>query len=225
MAIDTFTDILRALEDHPEWREQMRALVLTRELLELPEQLAELRLETEQRFAQLTERIVQLTERVNQLAELLKELGFQVKRNGDAIGQLKGDLLELRLRERAPTWLASIVRRPRVLSADELDDLLEAAVGAGRLSDEETGRLRLLDAIVRGRRDGEQVLLAVEASHGVGPHDVERAAEGARVLRKTGAEAAPVVVGRWATPEARELADRLAVAFVPDPTAAKREAA
>lgn len=164
----------------------MRTLVLTREFLELPERMAELRSETEQWFARLTERVDQLTVRVEHLAEFLKELGFQVKRNGDAIGQLKGDLLELRLRERAPTWLASIVRRPRVLSADELDDLLEAAVGEGRLSDEEAGRLRLLDAIVRGRRDGEQVLLAVEASHGVGPHDVERAAEGARVLRKTG---------------------------------------
>ena len=45
-----FRDLVRLLEERPEWREELRRLVLTSELLALPEQIAELRAHSEQQF-------------------------------------------------------------------------------------------------------------------------------------------------------------------------------
>jgi hypothetical protein len=35
--IKTFEDIIRALRDHPEWLEELRRIILTEELLRLPQ--------------------------------------------------------------------------------------------------------------------------------------------------------------------------------------------
>lgn len=45
-----FHDLVRWVEAHPEWRAELRRLVLTDSLLALPEQVAELRADTERRF-------------------------------------------------------------------------------------------------------------------------------------------------------------------------------
>ena len=39
--VKTFGDILRVLKDHPEWLEELRKLILTYELLELPKKFNE----------------------------------------------------------------------------------------------------------------------------------------------------------------------------------------
>ncbi len=48
--VDEFRDLVRLLEKRPKWRREIRRLVLTDELLSLPEQVASLRATTEQRF-------------------------------------------------------------------------------------------------------------------------------------------------------------------------------
>ena len=40
--LKTFADIIRLLEQHPEWRIELRQLLLTEDLLHLPEQLQSL---------------------------------------------------------------------------------------------------------------------------------------------------------------------------------------
>jgi len=52
--VEEFRDLVRLLEERPEWREELRRLVLTSELLALPEQIAELRARSEQQFQELT---------------------------------------------------------------------------------------------------------------------------------------------------------------------------
>lgn len=37
MAIESFEDVLRELRDHPEWQAQLRSIVLTDELRQVPE--------------------------------------------------------------------------------------------------------------------------------------------------------------------------------------------
>jgi DNA primase large subunit len=68
--VQDFEDLVRLLEEKPEWRERMRQLILTRELLQLPdlvrqliesvqrlsEEFAAYRQLTDQRFAELAER-------------------------------------------------------------------------------------------------------------------------------------------------------------------------
>ena len=48
--IDTIEDLIRVLDDRPEWREAVRVRLLPRELLELPAQLARFAAETDRRF-------------------------------------------------------------------------------------------------------------------------------------------------------------------------------
>jgi hypothetical protein len=57
--VDNFQDLLRLLEQHPEWRADLRLHVLSDELLELPSlvrQLVEAQGRTEQQLAALTAR-------------------------------------------------------------------------------------------------------------------------------------------------------------------------
>lgn len=50
-----FHDLVRLVEAHPEWRAELRRLVLTDEMLSLPEQIAALRARSEQQFQALIE--------------------------------------------------------------------------------------------------------------------------------------------------------------------------
>ena len=120
---------------------------------------------------------------------------------------MKGELLEVRYRERAPAYVGRLVRRAQVLSATERVELLENAVEQGILTEEEKNDVLLTDVVVRGRRkeDGAQVYLAIAVSWGVGPYDVERAIHRAALLGKLGSPAMPVVAGKNITPYADEL--------------------
>ena len=80
-----FHDLVRLLEERPEWREELRRLVLTPELLALPEQIAELRVRSEQQFQELTAaqhrteaRVTTLADQVAALAEAQRRTEAQV---------------------------------------------------------------------------------------------------------------------------------------------------
>jgi hypothetical protein len=116
-----------------------------------------------------------------------------------------------------------------VLTPDELTALIEDARDSGVLSEADARQLYDTDLVVRGRRpeDGTEVLLVVEVSWGVGPYDVERAAERAGLLSHTGFTAIAVVAGKRILPEAAALARQTQVwqitdgqAIPPDPAPA-----
>jgi hypothetical protein len=49
--VQDFEDLVRLLEEKPEWRERMRQLILTRELLQLPDLVRQL-IESVQRLSE-----------------------------------------------------------------------------------------------------------------------------------------------------------------------------
>ena len=51
--VEDFHDLIQLLETHPEWRSDLRRLVLTDELLALPQQLAMLQARSEEQFQEL----------------------------------------------------------------------------------------------------------------------------------------------------------------------------
>src|SRR5262245_43294568 len=167
--------------------------------------------EQAQRFDRLVIRIDSLTQRMEQLAETQLRMGSDLE-------QLKGYNLEQRYRERAPAYFSRLLRRVHALSNDELVALLDAAVTQGQLSRDEADAVLQADVIVHGRRweDGTEVYLVVEASWGVGLHDVQRAVERAALLARLGTPSLPVVAGFWVTPEAQEPARALRVWQVTD---------
>lgn len=212
--VQEFRDLVQILEQHPEWRAELRRLVLTEDLLTLPQivrELVEAQRRTEERVNQLTQQVEQLTHQVERLVEVQLRMGTDVER-------LKGSDLERRYRERGHAYFSRLVRRAHVLSGDELISLLDEAVAGGQLSEEESDEILQADVVVRGRRreDGAEVYLVVEVSWGVGISDVQRASQRAALLSRTGTPTLPVVAGYWVTPEAQEPARALRVWQVTD---------
>src|SRR3989442_1057947 len=220
--VEDFNDLVRILEEKPEWRAALRRQVLTDELLALPEQVASLRAETERRFQELIEaqkrtdaQLAALTGQVTELVEAQRRTNAQVTELAgisrilkDDMGEVKGKLLEIDYRTKGPAYFGRIIRRAHVLSPDELTTLIDGAVESGALSDAQAEDLSEADVVVRGRRreDGAEVYLVVEVSWGVGTDDVTRAARRAALLAHTGAATIPVVAGKWVTDEAEWLA-------------------
>ena len=212
--VQEFRDLVQILEQHPEWRAELRRLVLTEDLLTLPQivrELVEAQRRTEERVNQLTQQVEQLTHQVERLVEVQLRMGTDVER-------LKGSDLERRYRERGHAYFSRLVRRAHVLSGDELISLLDEAVAGDQLSEEESDEILQADVVVRGRRreDGAEVYLVVEVSWGVGISDVQRASQRAALLSRTGTPTLPVVAGYWVTPEAQEPARALRVWQVTD---------
>jgi hypothetical protein len=221
--VEDFHDLVRLLEARPEWRSELRRLVLADELLALPEEVGRFRTETDRRFQELlaaqgrTEtRLAELaaaqgrTEtRLAELAHTMERLAVDVARLAVDTGDMKGDILEMRYRRRAHSYFGRLVRRAHVLSEDELADLVEDATEHGRLTEAERDDVLLADVVVRGRPIGDarsEIYLLVEVSWGVGPDDVKRAVRRAGILEKLGTPVRPVVAGKALTAEAAEAA-------------------
>jgi hypothetical protein len=216
--IRDFHDVVRLLEEHPEWRAELRRLILTDEVLALPEQvtrvatqvaaLAEAQHRTETQIGALTTRIDELVVAQTRTETQLVALTDVVQGLGDGVGTLKGEVLELRYGVRGVPSVGRLLRRSQVLSLGEVYDLLDDGVDHGTLSEEERDKIADADLIVRGkdRKTGTDMYLVLEVSWGVGPSDIERAAERAALLAKLGTPVLPAVAGREITREAREKA-------------------
>src|SRR5438309_9528553 len=103
--IRDFHDVVRLLEEHPEWRAELRRLILSDELLALPQQMA-----------RLTEQVSRLTEQIAALTEIAQHQTAELAR-------LKGDGLEVRYTLRGGPSLTRVVRRPRPRALDDVDAL------------------------------------------------------------------------------------------------------
>jgi hypothetical protein len=204
-------DLITLVTQHPEWRVELRRLVLTEELLALPQivhDLSEAQQRTEQQIAQLVEAQQRTEQQIAQLVEAQWRTERQIVRLQDDVGELKGIVLEQRYRTRAFAYFSRLVRRTHALMEDELVSLLEEAVARGVLSEDGMDEIARADVVVRGQqRDGSgEVYLVVEVSWGVGSGDVERAVRRAALLSQTGLHTMPVVAGERITDEAAELA-------------------
>jgi cell division protein FtsB len=105
--IRDFHDVVRLLEEHPEWRAELRRLVLTDDLLALPEQVARLTAQvaelvdaqkrTDAQIATLTDQIAALTQAVQRLTEDVSTLKTQVGTLTEDSGTLKADVATLKV--------------------------------------------------------------------------------------------------------------------------------
>jgi hypothetical protein len=220
--VEEFRDLVRILAERPEWRAELRRLVLTEELLSLPEQLAELRTYTERRFQELADAQARTEAKVAELADAqarteaqisalsaqTAELTQSVRTLTDGVRELKGITTEIEYRTKARGYFGRLLRRLHVLSPDEMSSLLDEAVDTGALSEADADDVALADIVMRGKhkQDGTALYLLVEVSWGVGPHDVERAARRAALLAQLGTPVIPAGAGKRLTAEAAELA-------------------
>ena len=217
-SVDDFRDLLRLLDQHPEWRSELRRHVLTDELLELPALMRQLAERVDglaarvdalaEAQARTGEQLAALAARVDALAEAQIRTERQLQALEVTVGGLKGEVLESRYARRAGAYFSPLARRLQVLDPGRLADRLDDAVDAGQLTAGERSAVLQADIVLSGvrREDRAEIYLVVEVSAGIGRHDVERAAQRARLLAKLGQPVVPVVAGEWIVPEAEEQA-------------------
>jgi X-X-X-Leu-X-X-Gly heptad repeat protein len=93
-----FQDLVRLLREHPDWREELRALILTQELLTLPglvRELAEGQQRLAETVAQLTAGLDQLSARIDRLTAGLDQLTARVDQLTARVDQLTAGLDQL----------------------------------------------------------------------------------------------------------------------------------
>jgi hypothetical protein len=210
--VNDFVDILRIIREQPEWGEALRSALLSKEVLELPQRLAEFAETTNKRLANLEGDVSELKSGQARLegdvAELKSgqaRLERSFARMEGEFGNIKGDTYELKV----GTNIASIasqhlnLRGIRVLkglrAADDMAflDLLFAAEDRGDITRAERGDASNVDIVVQGRRKEDQATLYVvlEVSRTAADNDINRAVERSQILhRATGREALPAVV-------------------------------
>jgi TolA-binding protein len=230
--VNDLQDLTRLLRERPEWLSEVRRIVFTEELLTLPQrtderfaELAEAQRRNEQRFAELTEAIRQLTlrfeeaqqrneQRFAELAEAIRQLALRFdeyrQRTDAQIADMRGKLLEIEYRNKAGAIFGSRLRRPQVIDAGVLWELLRE-----RLDESEIRKIVTADLIVRGQlfppQNERELWLIVEISSVIDRNDVARAASRAALLRKAGLLALPVAAGQRVTQGAAALSSQLHV--------------
>lgn len=149
--VEDFRDLAKILDERPEWRAELRRLILTEELLDLPcavqtlieaqgrteerltrteEQiaaLAEAQRRAEERLARVEEQIAALAEAQRRTEETLVEFRRQIEHRLDRIegdtGQLKGFMLEEKYRSRSFVYFKDIANRARTVADPDVADL------------------------------------------------------------------------------------------------------
>ena len=223
--IHTIEDLIRILDDHPEWADALRARLLTRELIELPEKFTQFVAEvnrfveaTNRRFDTLENRVMSIQEDVDTLKEdvstlkedvgvlkedvgVLKEdvgiLKIRVKSIQDDLGPLKGShARDAALREASILAEDMGFQRAKTLTQDDLGALLARADTSG-IPTNELRSFRRADLIIEATDpNGATCYIAVEISFTVNGRDTTRALRNAAFLTKfTGDRSYPAVAG------------------------------
>jgi len=150
--------------------------------------LAEAQGRTEVRVEQLAQaqartevRIEELATNMNSFATILNQLVIRSDRH-------EGRLLELRFRDRLPSYLGRFLRKGQVIQASDLLDQIEPKLAEAAVDD-----FLRADVVASGMVDGKPTYLVGEVSYTVDADDVMRAARRAACLVKAGLPAIPLV--------------------------------
>ncbi len=216
--VNDFRDLLEILRTMPDWKEALRRELLGEEILMLPRLVRELIKAVEE----MSKRLYRVEQDVEVLKADVEVLKADVGVLKTDVATLKGDSLERKYRERPFVYFRRIVRKSKVLTDSEIEELLSQAQANGALSEADVDEISRLDVIVRGRRitDDSVAYLAVEVSAKIDDYDVERAVRRAKLLEKIpGVVAIPVVAGEQLAPEGRRALKQTAAWAVVDGSA------
>ncbi len=220
--INNIEDLIRLLDENPQWTEALRARLLTRELLELPEKFATYAEESNRRFERLEQQLATFAEatsqRFTQIAQQFEQVQQQFQRVENQIAQMNQrlgrvethasraeiDLGYLRGGHARSTayHIADIIalelglRRVRNLSGQDLWQMTETA-DVSQLSSGELRSFRHADLVMETiDSEGNPCYLAAEISFTVNGRDTTRAIRNARLLHTfTGIKTQAVVIG------------------------------
>ena len=210
LEIATVEDLVRVLDEHPQWLEALRTRLLTRELLALPQTLADFVAATDRRFAEIDRRFAEVDRRFAEVDGRFDVLERQM-------GQLRNDVAPIKAAHARNAAMneADLIAEELglslvgILDQAELRSLARSADTAG-ISKHDLRSFRAADLVLRvadpaaahpaaadpaaAHPAGTERYVAVEVSYTANGRDTERARRNARFLtRFTGCRASAVV--------------------------------
>ena len=187
MTINSMQDLVRVLDEHPEWAEALRVRLLTRELLELPQRLADFVAAANKRFEAIEARL----DRVDSDLSTLKAGQARMQ---DDLSVLKGWHARSAA-ERQAVLIAEDLgfEHVRTLTVEDIRDLVRSH-DTTDIPVNDVRSFRLADLIVEAAAAGESCYVAVETSFTANGRDTKRALRNAGFLtRFTGRRAYAVI--------------------------------
>ena len=174
------------------------------------EELAQAQARTETRVAELAQAQARTETRVAELAQAqartetrVEELAATMTSFANVLNQLvirsdrhEGSLLELRFRDRLPSYLGRFLRKGHVIQASDLIDQIEPKLAEAAVDD-----FLRTDVVATGLVEGKPTYLVGEVSYTVDADDVMRAARRAACLVKAGLPAIPLVACEKISPQ------------------------
>ena len=191
LEIATVNDLVRILDEHPQWLEVLRERLLTREVLDLPQQLADFRANTERQLEAQGLRLGKVEDR-------LEEQGRQLNQLRDDIGPLKAAHVRNAAREAADMMAEEQgLELVDILDRRELGAMVRTCDTRG-ISKGDLDSFRFADMVLRATdADGGDCYVAVEVSYTANGRDTRRAIRNAEYLtRFTKRRALALVAGR-----------------------------
>ncbi len=206
--IHTIEDLIQVLDENPQWLEAMRARLLTRELIELPEKFTLF-------VAEVTSFVAEVRTFVAETNRRLDSLETGVKSVQNDTGLLKGILA----RNAALEEVTDVARemslwRTKNLTRDDLWDLIDQADTSG-IPTNELRSFRRADLIMEATdQEGATCYVAVEISYTANGRDTTRALRNAGFLtRFTGRRSHAAVAGLFRDERIQDLIDSGEVAW------------
>ena len=167
----TIEDVVRALDENPEWLEALRARLLTRELLELPKTLAEFMAATKCRFEEIDRRFMAVDRRFDRIERDLAPIKAAHARNAAV---READLIA---EESGLTFI-------RVFTDAEIRELVRSSDTTG-IPTGDLRSFRRADLVMEASDDAqERCYLAVEISFTANGRDTTRALRNAALLTR-----------------------------------------
>ena len=242
--INDISDLIRVLQEHPEWRQALRGIILDEDLTRLPQQVDErfdqvntqiqqFKAEVDERFDQVDTQIQQfkaeVDQRFDQMDQRFNQMDDRLNHTNGRLDNMTGTNYEIKveknIRSVAPQQMG--LRSVRVVHGtlsgmdSNLQHAIEQAADNGTVTWDEASALMAVDLIfeARTRTAGIPAHVTAEISITAGAQDVTRAKDRAQILEKVlGTEATPAVVCSRIEEHARGLAGRenVTVALLPE---------
>lgn len=239
MVVEDLHDLIRLLEQYPEWRAELRRVLLGDELLQLPDlvrEILEILRQHSEILAEHSRQIALLTEAQQRTERRLEELAEAQQRTEQAIAELiETQRYMAQELHRLVEWQRGEAGR-RDGERYEQNTIRRAvaifAGGQGGAADQPHVQAALCqwlaavyhNEVIDPARDpsladiiwwkGDEVVV-VEVSQKVDAQDVRRARQRAETLREAGVKATPVVIGEdWAATDTQALAQEEGVEWM-----------
>lgn len=208
-------DLISLLEQKPEWKVELRKVLLGDELLQMPAMLRELIelvhgvIERQDRMEKRLDSMEKRQDRMEQRQDRMEQRQDRMEQRQDRmerdLAELKGSDRERYYRERASAIFGRWLRKGRD-ATDFIVEKLHEAVKAGRITPEEQDEVLNADLLWSGEYEGKEVVIVGEVSWSVEDEDVRRAARRAGILRRLDMRAIAVAGGRIWSEQVKRLA-------------------